>query len=63
MYFPVPLVQKLIGTYWQVLKEELDNYHLLVGYDLEARKCKALSMIIEQYKLSVHGGEETKRKR
>ena len=63
MYFPVPLVQKLIGTYWQVLKEELDNYPFLVGYDLEARTFKGFSAIIEQYKLSVHGGEETKGKR
>jgi hypothetical protein len=63
MYFPVPPVQKLIGTYWQVLKEELDNYPFSVGYDLEARKFKGFSMIIEQYNLSVHGGEETKGKR
>jgi hypothetical protein len=60
MYFPVPPVQKLIGTYWQVLKEELDNYSFSVGYYLEARKVKVLSMIIEQYKPSVHGGEEMK---
>jgi hypothetical protein len=32
-------------------------------YDLEARTFKGFSAIIEQYKLSVHGGEETKGKR
>jgi len=53
-------------AYWNILasfKRELDNYPFSVGYDLEARKFKGFSMIIEQYNLSVHGGEETKGKR